>query len=316
MVKREFERRPRIEGAGIVAIVIILIIAGTLVFSVGQVGVGYVALIIDPLSGSVSPQGDGQNAKYFLKPPYANIVKIYTATDSVHMWSEAGVQGDFPAVPSLTKDGLKVDVDITVRWRISPSESISLFRQFPGLDWKERAIIPIIREAIRDLIAQYTAIETIEQREKISVKMEEILSEAFSKEATLSNAIILEAVDLRQISLPEGFIKAIESKLASEQLSIAAEFNKTRILVIANATAMSQIIQANGAATSKIILANATRDALNIIASNQTALDAAQLTNLYLYLETLRAISETGKSFFIVIPSESGNFIIQLPPSP
>ncbi|MBS7619305.1 prohibitin family protein [Candidatus Bathyarchaeota archaeon] len=314
-MRREFERRPRIEGAGVVAIVAIIIVAGALIFSVGQVSVGYVAVIIDPLSGSVSIQGDGQNAKYFLKPPYANVVRVYTATDSVHMWSEAGMQGDFPAVPSLTKDGLKVDVDITVRWRLSPSEVVSLFRQFPGLDWKERAIIPIIREAIRDLIAQYTAIETIEQREKISVKMEGILSEAFNKESTLSNAVILEAVDLRQISLPDGFIRAIESKLASEQLSIAAEFNKTRILVIANATAMSQIIQANGAAISKLILANATRDALNIIAGNQPDLNIGQLTNLYLYLETLKAISETGKSTFIIIPSETGNFIIQLPPS-
>ena len=313
-MRREFERRPKIEGAGVVAIVVIIIVAGALIFSLGQVGVGYVAVVIDPLSGSVNVVGDGQNAKYFLKPPYANVVRVYTATDSIHMWSEAGMQGDFPAVPSLTKDGLKVDVDITVRWRLSPSEVISLFRKFPGLDWKERAIIPIIREAIRDLIAQYTAIETIEQRENISVKMESILSEAFSKESTLSNAIILEAVDLRQISLPDGFIRAIESKLASEQLSIAAEFNKTRILVIANATAMSQIIQANGAAISKLILANATKEALDIIAANQTDINIGQLTNLYLYLETLRAISETGKSTFIIIPSETGNFIIQLPP--
>lgn len=33
------------------------------------------------------------------------------------MWSEQIVTGEFPAVEALTKDGLKVNVDITVGWR-------------------------------------------------------------------------------------------------------------------------------------------------------------------------------------------------------
>ena len=306
----------RLEGLGVIAIVLVIIVAGILVFSVGQIGVGYVAVIADPFTGSVTSVGDGTSARYFLKPPWATVYKIYVATDSVNMWSEGGRMGDFPAVPCLTKDGLRVDVDITVRWSISPSKALDLFKRYPGMDWRDRAIIPIIRETIRNLIVGFTAIQTIEERGVISALMEKSLAEAFKKEASLSDAVILEAVNLRRIALPDAFVDAIESKLAAEQLAIAAEFNKTRILVIANATALSKIIEAEGIAQSKIIIANATREAIEVIASQQPGLNSTQLTSLYLYLETLRSIAEAGRGLIIVIPGEADRFLLPIPTTP
>lgn len=314
MDRRYFERRPRLETAGAIAVVLIIIVGGVLFFSFGRIGVGYVAVVVDPVFGSTTAVGDGANAQYFFKPPWASIFKVYVATDSVHMWSEVGEVGDFPAVPCLTKDGLRVDVDITVRWRVSASAVVDLFRRFPAMDWKERATIPIIREAIRNLIVDFTAIETIERRGVVSAMMEEALTEAFSVEPSLAGAIILDAVDLRRISLPDAFIGAIESKLAAEQLAIAAEFNKTKMLVLANATAMSQILQAEGLAKSKIIIANATREAIDAIAAQQPGLNSTQLMNLYLYLEALKDIAESGKGSFIIVTGDTGQFIIPLPP--
>jgi regulator of protease activity HflC (stomatin/prohibitin superfamily) len=309
-----FERRPRIEGVGAIAVVLIIIIGGVLVFSIGRVSVGDVAVIVDPVLGTTSSVGDGANARYFLKPPWASVYKVYVATDSVNMWSEAVVSGDFPAVEALTKDGLRVDVDVTIRWRVSTSSVVALYRRFPGLDWRDKAIIPIIRETVRNLIVDFTAIETIERRGVISTMMVQSLSEAFDGEPSLSGAILLDAVNLRRIALPDGFINAIESKLAAEQLAIAAEFNRTRILVLANASAMSDVIKAEGMAKSRVIIANATREAVEVIAALNPEMDEAELARLYLYLETLRDISESGKGTFIIAPSDSGQFIIPVPP--
>lgn len=314
MERRYFERRPRIEGVGAVAVVLIIIIGGVLVFSIGRVGVGYVSIIVDPVFGTTTSLGDGANARYFFKPPWSSVFRIYVATDSINMWSERLVTGDFPSVEALTKDGLKVDVDITVRWRVSPSEAVALFRRFPGLDWKDRAIIPIIRETARNLIVDFTAIETIEKRGAIATMMEQALTEAFEIEPSLEGAVLIDGVDLRRISLPENFVNAIESKLSAEQLAIAAEFNKTRILVIANASAASEIIKAEGVAKSKIIVANATREAIKAIAILNPDIDEVELTNLYMYLDALRDISETGKGTFIIAPSDTGKFIVSLPP--
>lgn len=314
MERRYFERRPRIEGAGAIAVVIIVIVGGILFFSIGRIGVGYVAVVVDPVFGSTTAVGDGANARYFFKAPWASVYKVYVAIDSVNMWSEQAAVGDFPAVEALTKDGLRVDVDITVRWRILSSGVVNLYRRFPGLDWKERAVIPIIRETVRNLVVNFTAIETIEKRGVIGVNMKQALDNVFREEPSLADSIIIDAVNLRRIALPEKFIAAIESKLAAEQLSIAAEFNKTRILVIANATAESQIIQAEGAAMARVIIANATREAIDAIIARRPEVDVAQLTNLYLYLETLRGIAESGRGSFIIAPSDSGQFIIPLPP--
>ena len=60
---------------------------------------------------------------------------------------------------------------------ILSSGVVDLFRRFPALDWKDRTIIPIIREAIRNLIVDFTAIETIERRAAIDTLMEQALSE-------------------------------------------------------------------------------------------------------------------------------------------
>ena len=314
MERRYFEGRPRIEGAGAIAVVLIIIIGGVLVFSVGQVGVGYTSIIVDPVFGTTGLVGDGANAKYFLKPPWASVYRIYVATDSVNMWSERMTTGDFPAVEALNKDGLKVDVDITVRWRISPSGAVSLFRRYPALDWKDRAIIPIIRETARNLIVDFTAIETIEKRGAIGTMLEQALIDVFILEQSLEGSVIIDGVDLRRIALPARFVNAIESKLAAEQLAIAAEFNRTQILVLANASATSEIIRAEGVARSKIIVANATREAIEAISALNPEIDEAELTSLYMYLETLRDISQSGRETFIIAPSESGQFIISVPP--
>jgi regulator of protease activity HflC (stomatin/prohibitin superfamily) len=311
--RRYVDRRPRIEGAGVIFVVVIIIMGGILIFSISRVHVGFVAVVVDPVFGSINSVGDGLNARYFFKSPWASVYKVYVATDSVNMWTESEDDSDFPSVPSLTRDGLKVDVDITVRWRVSASNVINLFRRFPALDWKDRAIIPIIRETIRNLIVDFTAIQTIEQRGAISSRMVDALNNAFAEESSLEGALILDAVNIRRITLPDNFVNAIESKLAAEQLAIAAEFNKTRILVIANATAQSGIIEAKGIAKSKIMLANATREAIEVIAGQQ-GLNATKLTNLFLYLETLRDIANSGKGSLIIAPNETGQFIIPLPP--
>ena len=314
MERRYFDQRPKIEGSIGIAVVLIIIISGVLVFSVGRIGVGYVAVVVDPVFGTTSSVGEGANARYFLKPPWASVFKIYVATDSVNMWSEAGGRDDFPAVEALTKDGLRVDVDITVRWRVLPSGVVDLYRRFPGLDWKDRAIIPIIRETVRNLIVDYTAIETIESRGVIGTQLVKDLGKVFEAESSLQGAVLIDAVNLRRITLPDKFVNAIESKLAAEQLAIAAEFNKTKILVLANASAVSQRIRAAGIADSKLIIANATKEAIEVITFQLPETDLTQITNLYIYLETLRDIAESGKGTFIIAPGDSEQFIIPVPP--
>jgi regulator of protease activity HflC (stomatin/prohibitin superfamily) len=138
------------------------------------------------------------------------------------------------------------------------------------------------------------------------------LENALEEESSLSNAVILDAVNIRKISLPDNFVNAIENKLAAEQLAIAAEFNKTRLLVIADARAQSAIKEAQGLAQSRLIIANATKESIMVIAQSDPNVNISELTKLYLYLETMRDIADTGKSQFIIVPSDSP-YILNIP---
>ncbi|MFQ6074981.1 MAG: SPFH domain-containing protein [Candidatus Bathyarchaeia archaeon] len=303
------ERLPRVTERRFRAIIILIIILAGLgvsaVFSIGSVEVGKVAVVIDPILRSVYGVGDGTTSQIFFKPPWAQIVKVSVAVDSVDMWSEAGMTGEYPSVPCLTKDGLGVDVDVTVSWDIAPGKGVALYKRFPALDWRVRRIIPIIREVLRDVVVQYTALQTIEKREEIGTLLSQQLSSAFEADESLGGAVLFIQADLREIALPAKFVGAIEAKLAAEQLAIAAEYNKTRILVMANATAQSYIIEAQGLGQSKIVVANATAESLRVIAE-QTGMNQTQLAQLYLNLEALKEMAKGGRTTFLIVAGKEG----------
>ncbi len=238
----------------------------------------------------------------YLKAPWAYVKKVYVAVDVVHMWTEKGQNGDFPAVGCLTKDGLAVEVDVTVRWRVNPSSVLDLFKKYPELDWKTRTIIPLIRETLRDVSSKYTAVETITKREEIAVEVNSLLEKAFREESTLAGAVILEGVDLREISLPTKFTSSIEAKLSAEQEKLAAEFQAAKVLVLANADANATIIRTHG-----------TAEAINQITEkcNMTGREIAQL---YILMESLKKMAETeGKVVVILVQGEEGSWILPVP---
>jgi len=221
--------------------------------------------------------------------------------DKVDLWTDpnTGQIGDLPTVTCLTKDGLTADVDISIRWSVNPKGLVDLYRNYPILDWKERTITPTARRIIRDVIVNYTAIDTITRRHEVSGSMREALLTALPSIESLGGSILIESVDTRRIGLPPKFKEAIEEKLRTEQLMIAAEFNKTRILVIANATAQKNVIEAEGWAKARVIEANATREAMDII-SGMAGSNSSKLKEAYLTLTLLKEIAATGRNVYVI----------------
>ena len=81
-------------------------------------------------------------------------------------------------------------------------------------------------------------------------------------------------------------------KLVAEQQKIQADFERQRILVLANATAQEVVIKAAGEAEAKVIEANATKQAIELVleplgqSGNQT-----RIAELYLWVQTLQKIA-------------------------
>jgi regulator of protease activity HflC (stomatin/prohibitin superfamily) len=111
------------------------------------------------------------------------------------------------------------------------------------------------------------------------------------KEQSLAGALMGLEFDLKNIGYPEKYTSAIEDKLVAEQQKIQAEFEKERIMILANATSQEIIIKAAGEAEAKVIEANATREAIELVLQSvgQSG-NVTRIAELYLWVQTLQRI--------------------------
>jgi regulator of protease activity HflC (stomatin/prohibitin superfamily) len=112
----------------------------------------------------------------------------------------------------LSRDGLSISIDVSLRFRPKPDEIGYLYRAFRK-SYVEKIIRPELRSSVRKIIGQYTPEELYaSKRQEIETKIEESTREILN-----SNYIELKALLFRSIKLPETIKISIEQKLAAEQ---------------------------------------------------------------------------------------------------
>ena len=119
----------------------------------------------------------------------------------------------------LSKDGLSISIDVSLRFRPKPEGIGYLYRAFRR-DYIESLIRPELRSAVRKIIGQYTPEELYaSKRQEIESKIEENTREILN-----NNFIELKALLFRAIKLPQTIKTSIEQKLAAEQEAQKYEF--------------------------------------------------------------------------------------------
>jgi len=296
--------------------VVVILVSAIIVGSFGaamfiNVPVGHALILVDPLTRSI--QGPILGPTWYIKAPWIQGILIYYAVDSLGMWGDGtDPYADYPAVACFSKDQLEMRVDVMVRWTLDPDKLRDLYMNYPNLDWKAKTISSIIRQTMRFVTKNYTSIETIEKRDYIAQVMKEEILKKLQEEPTMAEALYYLEFDLRNISLPKSYMDAIEAKLVAEQAKLQANFEREKILILANATAQEAMIKAEGEAKAKVILANGTKQAI------QMAIEAAGITNstriaeLYLWIETLKQIAP-NVDVLIITGGEGTPLIYQLP---
>ena len=121
-----------------------------------------------------------------------------------------------------------------------------------GLNYHENIIIPEIRSVTREVIGEYLP------EELYSTKREVIEDEIYerTKIALSSKNLLLDAVLIRDVTLPKTLQDAIDNKLKEEQISLEYDFK----LVQAEKEAQKQIIEAEGKAKANRILSASLTD--------------------------------------------------------
>ena len=146
--------------------------------------------------------------------PFAKITKMNIKTQDYTMSKSLGegkrVNAD--AITSLTKEGLSVDLDITVLYKLNEEKASDVY-QTVGTRYDEVILRPAIRTVIRDVIAQYDAKDIYSaKREEAGNAIHERL-----KNDLESRGIIIEQVLLRNVELPADLAGSIQEKLQAEQ---------------------------------------------------------------------------------------------------
>ena len=265
----------------VIAFVLILILVSSIVIGamVISVGVGHAVILVDPLTKSKSDPYIGP--AYVLKAPWVTAVDVYYATDTFE-----------DTIACFSSDQLEMQIQILVRWSLDPNKLKDLYSNYPGLNYKQAAIESIMAETIRLVTKNFTALQTIEFRDVVRNQIEQTVREEINLEPSLAGALTAFEFDLRNIGYPSTYTAAIEAKLVAEQQQIQADFERERILILANATAQEAIIQASGEAEAKVIEANATKEAIEMVLTsvgqdgNET-----RIAELYLWVQTLQKIA-------------------------
>jgi len=291
-----------------VVISIITLIVFTMIYSVG---VGEAGMVVDPLTRSISDPILGPT--FGIKAPWTSLTTVPYARETLGMWGDGTDEfADYSAIDCFSKDQLEMQVDIMIRWSVDPNKLKDLYQSYPSLNWEDKAVASLVREHIRYITKQYTAVQTIELRDQIGLEIEQELTNAINGAESLRGAIINIEVDLRNVGLPDKYTSSIEDKLAAQQLKIQAEFEAERKIILANADAQALLIGANATAEQKVIDGRGIREAIDVLVAEHSIADEdyMEFLDLYVYLKTLETLAENENVNFIV-GVEGENLLIQ-----
>lgn len=188
-----------------VLLLIWLFFASVVIIDAGETGVY-------SLFGKVKDQE--LKSGFHLVIPLAKVTKMSIRTEEYTMSiaKDEGKRNGNDAIASLTKEGLSVDLDMTVLYHLEESKASDIYKEI-GLTYDEKIIRPTIRTSIRDVIAQYEAKDIYSiKREEAAQKIQEQLIAQLGQ-----RGMVVEQVLLRNVALPDNLAKAIQEKLQAEQ---------------------------------------------------------------------------------------------------
>jgi regulator of protease activity HflC (stomatin/prohibitin superfamily) len=146
--------------------------------------------------------------------PLAKVVVFDAKTQNYTMSSvhDEGDKAGDDAIRVLTADGLEVVVDLTVLFRILPTEAPRVLREI-GEDYKDKVVRPITRTMIRDNAVYYDAVALYSlKRNEFQQRIYSDIEKNFKK-----RGLVLEQLLIRNINLPTSVKTTIESKINAEQ---------------------------------------------------------------------------------------------------
>jgi regulator of protease activity HflC (stomatin/prohibitin superfamily) len=125
--------------------------------------------------------------------------------------NEGAQEGD-DAIRVLSNDGLEVVIDLTVLYRVVPTEAPKILKGI-GVNYNDKIVRPVTRTRIRDNAVYYDAVALYStKRNEFQQRIFKSIEDDFKK-----RGLVLEQLLIRNINLPASVKTTIESKINAEQ---------------------------------------------------------------------------------------------------
>ena len=189
---------------------IALAVIGLLSASLVQIGAGEIG--VKSLYGQV--QNDVLYSGLHFINPLMDVTKMDVKTQNYTMSAvhdEGAKEGD-DAIRVLTSDGLEVVIDLTVLYKVLPSDAPRILKE-TGINYTDKIVRPITRTKIRDNAVYYDAVSLYSsKRDEFQTRISQSIPGEFQH-----RGLLLEQVLIRNISLPQSVKVSIEQKMTAEQ---------------------------------------------------------------------------------------------------
>ena len=225
----------RLNRIGLPVIALILITFIVIAKSAINIGYGEAGVLFKTFGDGVvtdePPLGEGFN----LIAPW-NKVFIYNVKQQEVFESKMQV---------LSSNGLDISLDVSVLYQPKYDE-LGILHKTKGSNYLDIVIVPSIRAVARSVVGKYTP------EQLYSTKRDAIQSEIYDelKRGVDAQHVQINAVLVRDVTLPNTIKEAIERKLSQEQQSLEYEFR----LITAEKEAEKVRIEAQGKADANRIL--------------------------------------------------------------
>ncbi len=196
---------------------IVLIIVGALTSGVRIIDAGHVG--VQKLFGEIKQDvlSEGLN----IVNPLMEVSPMTVKTQNYTMSStfDEGQKSGSDAITVLSQDGLEVNIDLTILYRVIATQAPEIVRTI-GIDFENKVIRPTTRTRIREVAVYYNATDLYSSKReefenRIKVKIEKDFAE---------RGLILEQMLVRKIDLPKSVKESIERKITAVQEAQRMEY--------------------------------------------------------------------------------------------
>lgn len=202
------------------------------------------ALIVGAMTGCTTTIGPGQVGVLWRASNGTQPATYGEGLHTVAPWNELYVydlksMSHDEVLHVIAVNGLGIKLDASVRYHLNPAEVVTLQKEI-GADYYQKILEPVLRSEARRVLGRYTPEEIYStKRDLIEREIREGLRAKIE-----GKHLVLEAVLIRNVELPDAIAHAIDQKLAAEQEVLKMKY----ILEVAQASAEQRRVEAHGIA--------------------------------------------------------------------